>query len=448
MTESSAMWGMVEELHEMSRHASDDADALERMLRRAVAAFGAVSGCLAVIDEEQPGRLMVMAGIDVPAGVVGSHILLGQGVLGGVAASGAPRLLNGERRDAEAGHQRRQGTPSSAICWPLTIKGRLIGALSMNRVAGAPPFGPDDVERGRTMVTLLALLVDNARMAASQQRRIAHLSQLNEQLEAAQAQLLQSEKMASIGQLAAGVAHEINNPVGYVTSNLGTLGGYVEELLAAVASLRDGKPVPEHTDLAYLADDIPDLMAETREGLERVKKIVQDLKDFSRVDTSDEVEWADLLAGLESTLNIVHNEIKYKATVVRELQPLPDVPCRPSQINQVFMNLLVNAAQAIPERGSITLRSGHDEDQVWIEVGDDGCGMTEQVCRRIFEPFFTTKPVGKGTGLGLSLSYSIVRKHGGRIDVQSRPGSGTTFRVSLPRRIPSGAAQDPAVAHV
>ena len=186
-------------------------------------------------------------------------------------------------------------------------------------------------------------------------------------------------------------------------------------------------------DIDFLEEDIPALVSETREGLDRVKKIVQDLKDFSRVDASDDWEHANLVKGLESTLNIVQNEIKYKATVVKELQPLPDVPCLPTQLNQVFMNLLVNAAQAIADKGTITLRSGCDESKVWIEVGDDGCGMSTAVQSRIFEPFFTTKPVGKGTGLGLSVSYSIVRKHRGTIELDSAPGRGTTFRVVLPR---------------
>jgi signal transduction histidine kinase len=245
---------------------------------------------------------------------------------------------------------------------------------------------------------------------------------------------MQSEKMASIGQLAAGVAHEINNPVGYVYSNLGTLAGYVDELLRVVRHLSgkgDG-PAPA-CDVAFLEEDIPALVSETREGLDRVKKIVQDLKDFSRVDKSDDWEPADLVKGLESTLNIVANEVKYKAAVVKELVPLPVVPCLPTQLNQVFMNLLVNAAQAIAGKGTITLRSGFDDSDVWIEVADDGCGMPADVQARIFEPFYTTKPVGKGTGLGLSVSYSIVQKHHGRIELTSAPGQGTAFRVVLPR---------------
>jgi signal transduction histidine kinase len=162
-----------------------------------------------------------------------------------------------------------------------------------------------------------------------------------------------------------------------------------------------------------------------------VKKIVQDLRDFSRIDST---EWneADLNAGLESTLNVVRNELKYKAEVVKNMGELPPVRCHLGQINQVFMNLLVNAAQAIEERGTITLASGADGPWVWVSVEDTGKGMAPEVLKRIFEPFFTTKPVGKGTGLGLSLAYDIVKNHGGRIEVQSEPGRGTRFQVWLP----------------
>ena len=442
-TSSSAALSLVEELHELSRTADGESEALQAMLSHIVRSFGAQSGSLAVIDRLEPTQLRIVAGIDLPAGVIGQTVALGTGVLGKVAQGGEPMLINGELKRAgdDVSQQRARGRPRSSICWPLAIKNRLIGALSMNRLEPDNPFAEIDVERGRSLVTLVALVVDNANLRTEQMERIEGLSQLNEemramnvQLQATQQQLLQSEKMASIGQLAAGVAHEINNPVGYVYSNLGTLNGYVGELLAVVRHLQGkGDGQAPCCDVDFLAEDIPQLMSETREGLDRVKKIVQDLKDFSRIDKSDDWEDANLVKGLESTLNIVQNEIKYKAAVVKELVPLPDVSCLPTQLNQVFMNLLVNAAQAIPHRGTITLRSGFDDAHVWVEIGDDGCGIPPEVQARIFEPFYTTKPVGKGTGLGLSVSYSIVQKHNGRIELASAPGQGTRFRVVLPR---------------
>jgi len=450
---SQAILSLVEELHELSRDADSDNQSLQAMLAHIVRTFDAQSGCLAVIDAAQPSQLRIAAGIDLPLEVIGQTVALGSGVLGRVAQSGEPMLINGEhaRTGDEDGGTQRLSRRRSAICWPLAIKNRRIGALSMNRIGDAQPFCEADVGRGSSLVALVALVVDNANLHAEQKDRIDRLSQLNDEmramndrLQATQQQLLQSEKMASIGQLAAGVAHEINNPIGYVYSNVSTLQGYVGDLLSVVRHLRgiDNEPAPA-CDVEFLEEDIPQLVSETREGLDRVKKIVQDLKDFSRIDKSDDWEVADLVKGLESTLNIVQNEIKYKASVVKDLAALPEVCCLPTQLNQVFMNLLVNAAQAIPAKGTITLRSGFDDDFVWIEIADDGCGMPPEVQSRIFEPFFTTKPVGKGTGLGLSVSYSIVQKHNGTIVLRSAPGEGTSFKVVLPRRqeaVPAEAA--------
>lgn len=192
----------------------------------------------------------------------------------------------------------------------------------------------------------------------------------------------------------------------------------------------------DELDIAYIKTDLHDLMRESKDGIVRVKVIVQNLKDFSHVGASDEWHYSDLHRGLDSTLNIVNNEIKYKAEVVREYGDIPEVECLSSQLNQVFMNLLINAAYAIREKGIITIRTGCAGDEVWVEIADTGQGIPPENLPKIFDPFFTTKPVGKGTGLGLSLSYGIVQKHHGRMEVQSELGKGTTFRLSLPVRQP------------
>lgn len=278
---------------------------------------------------------------------------------------------------------------------------------------------------------------------------------LIERLEEAHNQLLQSEKMASIGQLAAGVAHEINNPVGYINSNLGALQNYVATLLRLINAYEkhEGELSPttrdalnalkEEGELGYLREDIADLLAESVDGLQRVKRIVQDLKDFSHV-SETEMQWASIETGLESTLNVVWNELKYKAEVVKDYGSIPEIECIPSQLNQVFMNLLVNAAQSIAERGVITLRTYRAGDNVCVEITDTGAGIPPQILNRIFDPFFTTKPVGTGTGLGLSITHGIIRKHHGKVEVDSEPGRGTTFRITLPIRQPASSA---AAAH-
>ncbi|MGP1682787.1 MAG: ATP-binding protein, partial [Giesbergeria sp.] len=184
-------------------------------------------------------------------------------------------------------------------------------------------------------------------------------------------------------------------------------------------------------DLEYVKQDLMALMNESCEGVSRVRKIVQDLKDFSHVDSG---EWlfADLHRGIDSTLNVVNNEIKYKAEVVKDYGELPPVWCLGSQLNQVFLNLLVNAANAIDGRGTISIRTRAVGEWVQVEIADTGCGIPAENLKRIFDPFFTTKPVGKGTGLGLSVSYGIVDKHHGRIEVESTPGKGTSFKVYVP----------------
>lgn len=321
--------------------------------------------------------------------------------------------------------------------------GRLIGAIETLQDVTDRHRAEDDLRRYQNHLEELVQqrTAQLAEANAKLEREQSELTQLLSKVEEAQQQLLQAEKMAAIGQLAAGVAHEINNPIGFVNSNLGTLKTYVGNLLAVLDAYEgvvvQGDRAALDTaraaaDLEFLREDLPALLAESQDGLSRVTRIVQDLKDFSRVDQSGH-QPADLNSAMESTLNVVWNEIKYKAEVIREYGEIPEVDCVPAQINQVFMNLLVNAAQAIPRQGNITVRSGHANDHVWFEVEDTGSGMNDDVRRRIFEPFFTTKPVGKGTGLGLSISYDIiVKRHGGRMDVFSEPGKGTRFRIWLP----------------
>jgi len=263
-------------------------------------------------------------------------------------------------------------------------------------------------------------------------------------LKATQVQLLQNDKMASIGQLAAGVAHEINNPIGFVTSNLETLDRYVAKAIefinaqsekiashAPAMVLEELDEKRKRLKLDYVLVDMKNLISESLDGSGRVQKIVQDLKTFSRVDAAEHSP-VDINACLESTINMIWNEIKYKATLQRDFGDLPLLNCYPQQINQVFMNLLINAAHAIEEGGRISVQSRFENGVIRVAISDSGCGIPENIRTRIFEPFFTTKDVGKGTGLGLSISYDIVKKHGGEIRVTSDVGVGTTFTVLVP----------------
>jgi two-component system NtrC family sensor kinase len=276
------------------------------------------------------------------------------------------------------------------------------------------------------------------------------LQQQYASLQEAQAQLVQSEKMASLGVLAAGVAHEINNPIGFVMSNLNTLADYVRIFTTLCDEYRGWQQATITGDTAnaakigarieqvrkrekpeMIAADVDQLLAESSEGLHRVKDIVQNLRTFARLDEAD-VREVDLNEGIEATLKMVWNELKYKCQLHKRLEPLPMLRCYAGQLNQVVMNLLVNAAQAIPDRGEITVETYATDDDIFIKVSDTGHGIPAENIPKLFQPFFTTKPIGKGTGLGLSIAYGIVEKHRGEIAVESQVGVGSTFIIRLP----------------
>jgi signal transduction histidine kinase len=271
------------------------------------------------------------------------------------------------------------------------------------------------------------------------------LSLAHSELKTTQGQMLHQEKMASIGQLAAGVAHEINNPVGFVMSNLNTFGKYSERLknyqtqadkILSSAQL-DGAVISQLKQLRKklkiddVMEDLSDLVTESLDGTRRDSEIVQNLKSFSRVD-DQELKTASVNDCLLSTLKVLHNELKYKVAVSADYGDLPEIKCRPGEINQVFMNLLVNAGNAIEDKGEIRIKTWHAEGTIFISIADNGHGIAAENLQHIFEPFFTTKDVGKGTGLGLSISYGIVEKHGGSIKVESVVGEGAVFTVELP----------------
>lgn len=280
--------------------------------------------------------------------------------------------------------------------------------------------------------------------------RTRQLEEANRELKESQSIIVQQEKMASLGQLAAGVAHELNNPLGYIQSNLHSMRDYVKDIkeylkeigafLEAASQSPDGavrekavrvKDAGEELDIEGLMEDIEPLTADCLEGAERAKGIVLNLKNFSRPGET-RPSLTDLNAGIESTISVVWNEIKYRAKLHKEYGDLPVIKGYPQKLNQVIMNLLVNAAHSIEEKGDIWIRTRRNNGFVEIEVEDNGKGIKEEHLSRIFDPFFTTKPVGKGTGLGLSISYGIVKEHGGEILVESRYGKGSKFTVRLP----------------
>ena len=278
------------------------------------------------------------------------------------------------------------------------------------------------------------------------EQRVADEVQKNREKDQA---LLRNEKMASIGQLAAGVAHEINNPMGFISCNLRTLAEYFQQILQFDRILQvnireqlspESRELIAHNreslEIDYLLADGTDLISESLVGAGRVTRIVLDLKNFSRLDAL-EYESVQLSSCMESALTICFNELKYAANIRKEYETAPAILCHPGQLNQVFLNLLVNAAQSIVPPGEVLLKCWHDGSFVYASVSDTGRGIPEEIKNRIFEPFFTTKDVGKGTGLGLSLSYEIVKRHQGELMVESTVGKGTTFTVKLPHKDPA-----------
>ncbi|AZG35456.1 ATP-binding protein [Shewanella psychromarinicola] len=250
-------------------------------------------------------------------------------------------------------------------------------------------------------------------------------------------QLMQYEKLASLGQLTAGVAHEINNPIGYVASNLVSLNEYTGNLMMLVQQISELLPIDQahnlkqQYDFEYIKQDLPTLLAQSGDGLNRVIEIISDLKDFSHLDDAEFIE-IDLHLGIHSTLNLIDNELKYRAEVQKVFSDLPLVRCVPSQVNQVLLNLLLNAAQASDTRGIITINTGSDEHWVWFSVKDNGSGIPQNKLEQIFQPFYTTKAKDQGMGLGLALSRKIIDKHLGVLEVISEPGIGSCFTVKLP----------------
>ena len=445
-------------LGQKAANGSNPRQVQQEILEHIVRGLDAESGSIALLVEGSDDQLEVAAGTDLPKGVIGSALPRGIGVFGHVVATGHPVLVNGDA--AETGlpmrtHETRDRATHSAMCWPLRVQDQTIGALAVNRAADRPRYTVRDLDQGQALTSLLALVIANHQMHVERDNRIVELStmnaamqRMNASLEDAQNQVIQAEKLASIGQISAGVAHEINNPVAFVLSNLTSLESYITQIGDLLSRYVEGElalsPLPEalaparalrkSKDFDFLRGDIVTLLAESRDGLMRVKRIVQDLRDFSRGGADETWQFVDLHAALDSTLNIVRNEIKYKASIVRSYGDLPEIQCLPSRLNQVFLNLLVNAGHAIDANGAITVSTGMAGEEAWVRFADTGCGIAPEHLNRIFEPFFTTKPVGQGTGLGLSVSYAIVRKHGGRIEVESTVGRGTRFTVFLPLR--------------
>ncbi len=348
--------------------------------------------------------------------------------------------------------------PKSILCAPIFYQGKFTGIIYLenNQVTGA--FTNSRLEILKLLTSQAAISIENARLYAGEQEKSQQLQQSLETLQQTQAQLVQTEKISSLGQLVAGVAHEVNNPVGFIAGNLSIANQYIEDLMQLLSLYQTNLPSPpeeietfqEDIDLDYLLEDLPKMITSMELGTDRIRDIMQSLRNFSRTDSAEKKP-VNVHEGIETTLMILQHRLKANPErptieVVKKYDELPPVKCYSGQLNQAFMNLFANAIDALDESNEgktyaeieknpnvITIRTSADEDKVTIRIADNGPGMPEQVRSQLFNAFFTTKPEGKGTGLGLSISYQIVTEtHGGNLYCLSSPGNGAEFVIELP----------------
>ncbi|HEB91309.1 MAG TPA: GAF domain-containing protein [Deltaproteobacteria bacterium] len=313
---------------------------------------------------------------------------------------------------------------------PILFGVDLLGVIAVGRKLSGERLGTDDRQLLRTLANQSSIAIENAKafdeIAKLNESLEARVEMRTRELQETQNQLMQSEKLKSLGQLVAGVAHELNNPIGFVHANLQLL----DEFIGKLEEAQD-----KGLDTTRYREAITKLLLRSREGTERVKQIVQDLRTFSRTDQAD-LQMAQLTDEIDRTLALMEPRFKGLIEVVRDYEPLPEIRCYPGQLNQVFLNLLMNACDVLEEGGRITIRARAIDGGVRLEFEDTGPGIPEDIRRHIFNPFFTTKEVGKGTGLGLSLSHGIIERHGGKIRIESAPGGGARFVIELPLSAP------------
>ena len=394
---------------------------LATMMERARAVLDAEASSVMLVDA--PSRTLrweVALGLGADQ-LQTLSVPLGEGIGGTVAAAGnalriddaqADPRWQGQRYDAATGF-----TTRTLLCVPIPGRDGVVGVVQvLNRRGG--PFSDDDQRLLEALAGMGGVAIENARLYEHLEQKVEERTAA---LREAQAQLVQSEKMAALGNLVAGVAHEINTPLGAVTSGVDLVGRTLQKTRGAVTD----------ADALRAFDRAARVVEVGRDACKRIAEIVKGLRTFSRLDEAERKP-ANLEEGLDATIALMAHLAKGRVTVRREYGGLPEVTCHGSQMNQVFLNLLVNAAQAIDGPGEIVVRTRRDGDGVVIEVADTGRGIAPEHLSRIFDPGFTTKGVGVGTGLGLAICYRIVAEHRGRIEVDPRPGEGTTFRVVVP----------------
>jgi signal transduction histidine kinase len=389
---------------------------------------GAERGSVMLLDtEENVLTIKAAKGMDEQV-VKKSKLRLGEGIAGRVAFTGKPLLLTRDEREKQLRSARKRDDEiNSAISVPLRIEDRIVGTLNVSETSRPSQFSEEDMRALTLFADQAALALEKAQLYRDSQRQLEKLLSVLDELSRTQAQLIHSEKLASLGVLAGGVAHEINNPLMVIL-------GRTELMLM-------DQQLPEE-----MKSNLQTVCSET----ERIARIVENLLAFSRRSRQEKIEKVDVNEALERTLMLSEHQLSVgNVHLKKELDPnLPAIDANAGQLQQVFMNLIINAGHAMPEGGELIVRTGTiPEDRIFFEITDTGCGIAPENIDRIFDPFFTTKDEGKGTGLGLAVSRNIIENHHGEIGVRSAVGLGTTFRVVLPQTAAPSPASDARPAH-
>lgn len=427
---------------------SDTNRIMEMIVSEFVKTTGADQGVINLVSPSGDDILATVVRSEKPD-TGGLPYKVGSLISGYVLKSG--RLLKIDDLDQDErfpGLSSDDGRNKSIICCPMIVRSEIIGITTLIRSAATGPFSDDHRRLVGILASQSARILGNAILLEelAQKNELLEISRrrqlekVHKELTETQAKLVQSEKMAALGTLVAGIAHEINTPIGAVHSMHDTLMRSLEKLKNRLKA-EFSKDKDKDGDIQSLLQTIDDANKVINSGTVRVTNIVRRLKSFARPDEAD-MDTVNIHEGLEDTLTIIHHEIKHKVKVIKKFGDIPPVPCYPGQLNQVFLNLLMNAAQAIKEKGQITITTYKEYDKAHIEIEDNGIGIPQEIIHRVFDPGFTTKGVGVGTGLGLSICCQIIQNHKGEIKVESEVGKGTVFTVILPMDMAENSVED------
>lgn len=421
---------------------------MEIIISELVKTTGADQGIINLVSPSEDDILATVVRSERPA--TGGLPYKVSGLISGSVLK-SRRILNIDDLDKDErfpGLSSDNGRNKSIICCPMIVRNEIIGLTTVIRGSAKESFSGDHRRQVGILTSQSAQILSNALLLEelAQKNELLEISRrrqlekVHRELTETQAKLVHSEKMASLGLLVAGIAHEINTPIGAVKSMHDTLVRSLEKLKKRLEA-EFSKDKDEGGNIQVLLQTIDDANKVINSGTVRVTDIVRRLKSFARLDEA-EIDTVDIHDGLEDTLTIIHHEIKHRAKVIKKYGNIPPIPCYPGQLNQVFLNLLINAGQAIKDEGEIIIKTYQAGNRVHIEIRDNGIGIPSEIINRIFDPGFTTKGVGVGTGLGLSICYQIIQDHKGEIKVESEVGKGTVFTVILPMDLGENSLED------